>query len=644
MRVDLDAGGGDLQALPRFQRAAWQARRLFSLLLGTGVLLGLALLAGIFLELFTRDSIWLPLLSLVGASLLCLAAVAQWAWRIAVWRVQAMAQPPVVALAPPAEDLQSLSAYDRFLNRIGDSGHGLIERLGLSALWLMGLGVLALLLVNYSWNLALPAQALGQSAYVMAGLALTLAFCLLVLERHLSASDANEWPEASGLALQLRVTLAALVISAACLFFANADNTWPLRVAVIAGLLPVIVALELLLRALFSIFTPQRATLEPQIIADSLAAGLLHWPPRPLGRLQDEMQQRFGIDLRQIWALGFMRRASLPVLALIAVIGWLLSGVTQIPMNGRGVYEHFGKPLAVWQPGLHVGLPWPFGQVRAVENGVVHELATSNEASAADELASVEGPAPASANRLWDASHRSEKSQVIASASGSQQSFQVVNMDVRFVYRIGLTDKAALAATYNSADVPALIRSTASRVLVHQLAARELDDMLGEARAQLGDTIGKAVQGELDRLDSGVQLLATVVEAIHPPSGAANAYHAVQAAQISAQALISRERGNASETTNQAQTLATATRDEAQSTREETLSTARAAGLRFSAEQQAWHSAGQAFIDEQYFSQLSLGLANAKALILDHRLARDEPPTLDLRTFAAPVDPGKPRP
>jgi regulator of protease activity HflC (stomatin/prohibitin superfamily) len=644
MRVDLDANSGDLQALPRFQRAAWQARRLFGLLLGLGVVLGLALLAGIFLELFTRDSIWLPLLGLVSAALLCLTAVSQWAWRIAQWRVAVMAGPAEAAPQVPPVDPLGLSAYDRLLNRVSDAGHTLLERLGVSALWLIGLCVLALMLVKYSWNLALPAQALGQSAYVMAGVALVLAFGLLVLERHLSASDPAEWPEASGLAMQLRVTLAALLISAACLFFASADATWPVRLAVLAGLLPAIVALELLVRALLSVFTPQRPTLEPQIIADSLVAGLLHWPPRPLRRLQDEMQQRFGIDLRQIWALGFMRRALLPVLGLVAVVGWLLSGVSQIPMNGRGVYEHFGKPVMVWQPGLHLGLPWPFGQVRAVENGVVHELATSNEASTADELASVEGPAPASANRLWDASHRSEKSQVIASASGAKQSFQVVNMDVRFVYRIGLSDEAALAATYNSADVPALIRSTASRVLVHELAARELDDMLGEARAHLGDTLGKAVQDELDRLHSGVQLLATVVEAIHPPAGAADAYHAVQAAQISAQALISRERGNASQTTNQAQTLASAARDEATSTRAETLDTARAADLRFGAEQQAWHSAGQAFINEQYFSQLSLGMAHAKALILDHRLAKDEPPTLDLRTFAAPVDPGKPRP
>jgi hypothetical protein len=105
-----------------------------------------------------------------------------------------------------------------------------------------------------------------------------------------------------------------------------------------------------------------------------------------------------------------------------------------------------------------------------------------------------EGPAPMTANRLWDASHVNDKSQVIASSRGDQQSFQIVNMDVRFVYRIGLSDQDALAATYNNADVPTLIRSTASRILVHDFASRTLDGLLGADRVGLGDEIGRAVQ------------------------------------------------------------------------------------------------------------------------------------------------------
>jgi len=641
MRVDLNSGSHDLQALPRFQRAAMQGRRLSGLLVGLGAWLIFALLAAIVIRLFAGLSIWVPLLYLISSASLLLLGVVQWAWRIARWRSRALQGQGVAALATDAPVDEALSAYDRLLNRIIGRSQRLVSRLGISALWLITAAVLALIAIDSGWQMNLVPAALGQAGYGVAGVGLVLAFGLLVMERHMSATDPLEWPEAMGVALQLRVTLACLAITVLCLFFASADSVWPLRLAVIAGLLPVIVAIELIIRAALSMFSPQRATLEPQLIADSLVAGLLQWPPRPLNRLQDEMQERFGIDLRQIWAFGFMRRAFLPVLALIAVIGWALSGVIQIPMNGRGIYERFGKPDQVYAPGLHVGLPWPFGQVRPVENGVIHELATSGEGTTAGELASADGPAPATANRLWDATHQSEKSQVIASAANNQQSFQIVNMDIRFVYRIGLTDQDALAATYHSADIPSLIRSTASRVLVHEFAGRTLDDLLGEGRNGLANDIGQAVQAGLQQADSGVELLATVVEAIHPPAGAANAYHSVQAAQISAQALVSRERGKAAETMSDAHMQATDLDNNAQAGRDETLGTARAAQLRFSAEEQAWRSAGQAFINEQYFSQLALGLSHAHALILDHRIATAEPPTLDLRSFAAPVDPAQ---
>lgn len=455
--------------------------------------------------------------------------------------------------------------------------------------------------------------------------------------------------EAAQLAQLTRVAIASLLLSALCLFFSTPDRLWPARLAVLVGLLPALVALELLLRALMSLFSPRNERIEPRLLASSFIAGLLRWPPQPLLALQNELHNRFGIDLRQIWAFTYMRRAFLPVLAVVVGLGWVLSGVHEVPMQGRGIYERFGKPVQVFGPGLHAGLPWPFGRMLAVENGVVHELATSvSESNAVEQvLEPAEGPAPLSANRLWDASHINEKSQVIASNAGDKpstqkQSFQIVNMDVRFVYRIGLTDQAAMAATYNTADVPTLIRSTASRILVHDFASRTLDELLGEQRAALSADIGNAVQADLKKLDSGVEILATVVESIHPPAGAANAYHAVQAAQIGAQALISRERGAASEQSNLAELNASVAKDNASAGAREVMATAQGADLRFSAERQAYDQAGKAFLLEQYLTQLSQGLAHAKLLILDHRLGGDTAPTIDLRTFTLPADPTAP--
>ncbi|RMN24045.1 Band 7 protein [Pseudomonas coronafaciens pv. zizaniae] len=644
MRVDLDEHAG-LEGLPRFQMAMQQVKRFGRLMYLTGGAGAFGLLLAFSIDLFSPGSLWMAVLGNVSAALLLLTAGLQSAKHVALWRARALGAFDAGVLSETPETLDESGWYERLLTRLSDSGESLIRHIGASTLWLAGWAVLALIVIRTFWNLVLLGTDLSATSSLAGSVMLLLAFGLLVIERQLSSEPDGQSPEAGPLAQLVRMTIAVMLIGALCLFFSSADRVWPVRLAVLIGLLPIGVALEFLLRAGLSVFSPRNPRVEPRLLASSFIADLLRWPPRPLMALQHELHNRFGIDLRQIWAFTYMRRAFMPVLAVVAALGWTLSGVHEIPMQGRGIYERFGKPVEVFGPGLHAGLPWPFGRVLAVENGVIHELATSVSAADAAEqiLDPAEGPPPNSANRLWDASHINEKSQVIASSAGDKQSFQIVNMDVRFVYRIGLTDSAAMASTYNSADIPALIRSTASRVLVHDFASRTLDELLGEQRSGLADDIGKAVQADLKRLDSGVELLATVVEAIHPPAGAANAYHAVQAAQIGAQALIARERGAASDKANQAQLNASVARDQATGAAREVMATAQGADLRFSAERQAYAKAGQAFLLEQYLAQLTEGLGNAKLLILDHRLGGDNAPTIDLRSFTPPADPTAPR-
>jgi regulator of protease activity HflC (stomatin/prohibitin superfamily) len=640
MQVDLEVEGTQVTGLPRFQQAATQGRRLRRWAFALGGLAGAGWMLAFFVGLFAPQSLWLPLLVNQSAAVLVLVAGLQSAWWVTQWRARVINP---VGLTPIGEDQLSAPEgwYERLLDRLSQRSLHVLGQIGAATLWLGGWAFLVALSIEQVWNLSLPAAAVGLSATVGAALALLLAFGLLVLERQLAQENPAQWPEAGALAQLTRVAIISLVLGALCLLFAGENAVWPVRVAGLMGILPGLVAIELLLRAVLSIFSPRREQLEPTLLARSFVADMLRWPPQPLLALQHELHNRFGIDLRQIWAFSYMRRAFLPVLAFVAAVGWLLTGIHEIPLQGRGIYERFGKPVQVFGPGLHTGLPWPLGRVLIVENGVVHELATSvGENPVPPQVDPAEGPAPFTANRLWDASHVNDKSQVIASSRGDQQSFQIVNMDVRFVYRIGPTDQAALAATYNSADVPTLIRSTASRILVHDFASRTLDGLLGEDRVGLGEEIGRAVQRDLQQLNSGVEILATVVEAIHPPAGAANAYHAVQAAQIGAQALISRERGAAAEASNQAQLQASLARDQASANARETSATAQAADLKFSAEQKAYASAGQAFVLEQYLGQLSQGLSKANLLVLDHRLGgSSNAPTIDLRTFTLPADP-----
>jgi regulator of protease activity HflC (stomatin/prohibitin superfamily) len=625
----------ELNALPRFQRAAFHGRRLLMLSAWLGTLaLALLLAPGIVARLWV-DALWRPLLTNNGAAMLLLAAGLHSAYWIARWRDRATRE-----TRPAPADQATLPRYQRLLHRTSTVVARTLERLTselFQALWLGALTVTACVLVVRAWDLDLGPVTPGKIAYVTGGVALLCAFGLLVLERYFAGIAQAEWPEAAQMAPLVRMAIATLLLSCIGVFFGAEGNQWAAWLIVIAGVLPMVVAAEITLRAALSLFVRNDEREEPRWLADSVIAALFRWPPRPLRTLQEELRHRFGIDLRQSWAFSFMRRALLPVLGVVAAAAWLCSGIREIALDVRGVYERFGKPVEVLGPGLHVGLPWPLARLRTVENGVVHELAASlaGDESAEPDTSTAEGPPPESANRLWDASHVSEKAQVIASASGAKQSFQVVNMDVRFVYRIGLDDESALASVYRTADVPALIRSVASRVLVRDFASRTLEGVLGEARTALARDIGAVVQADLQAAGSGVEILATLIESIHPPAGAANAYHSVQAAEIKAQATIARERGRAAEEVNEAQLQANMKQAKASAAAREARAGAEVVRLRFAAERDAYRTAGKAFLLEQYLSQLAQGLANAKLVVLDHRISGEHSPTIDLRTYGA---------
>lgn len=597
--------------------------------------------------LLAPASVWPTLLCNNAASFLLLAAALQAARWPARWRARLLVpEPGPENASATAEPGEALGWYDRLMNRVEARILTWAHQLGLAPLFLLGWSLLALALARASWNLALVAGIPSTWSKVCAMVALVLAFILLVSERHLASETPERWPEAASLVPFLRLAILGLLLSALCLLFLAPDAVWPARVATLGGVLPAVVAVELAGRATLAFFAPRHGGEPPKMLAESFVAGLLQWPPAPLQALQAELHTRLGIDLRQVWAFNYMRRASLPVLAAVAGLGWALSGVREIPLAGRGIYERFGSPISVLGPGLHLGLPWPLGRVVAVENGVVHELATGQAGPMVAD-ATADGPAPESANRLWDATHARDNTQVIASGEGTRQNFQVVNMDVRFIYRLGLTDADALAASYQSADLPSLIRSSASRVLLHTLASRTLDGLLSDDRRGLADAIGASVQADLRNMNSGVEILATVIEAIHPPAGAANAYHGVQAAQIAAQALVAREHGAAAAAISAARLNAFDIQAQAQASAHESQASAQVEQRLFEAERAAYIQAGQAFVLERYLAQLRQGLGQAQLLVLDHRLGAggaEGAPTLDLRSFLAPVDATPPRP
>jgi regulator of protease activity HflC (stomatin/prohibitin superfamily) len=493
----------------------------------------------------------------------------------------------------------------------------------------------AVLAAAAAWRLRPELAPASASTAAIGAVALGLSFPALVAERMVAAippQRAPEAPDLRALALLPVLTTAAAGLGAIA---AGAGAPSIGRIVIDCALiLAFAVGVELAVRAAARAFLPPPA---PEAARAAAHSTLLRFVAEGVRErsLSAPARTQFGIDLARSFALGYARRAAAPMLLLLMALSWGLSGLTLIGYDERAVYERFGAPVGVLPPGLHVILPWPLGRTRLIEFGAVHEEPLGAALGPIDPIGAEAIPPP-SLDRLWEQAHPGEMIFLIASQSGGRQSFQAVAADVRVRWRVGLSDQAALDAAYRTVAPEALVRAAASRAVARALAGRTLDEVLGHRRDRFADMLRAAAQADLDAAQSGIEIVAIIVEAIHPPAGAAEAYHAVQAAEINANARVAAERGRAAATLAVGAERAIGEIADAEGLSAELVGQAKGDAALFAADRDGAALAPEAFARERYYDRLVEALARVPMTIVDSRIAPADAPVLDLRPPGAP--------
>ena len=508
-------------------------------------------------------------------------------------------------------------------------------------------GALAVAGVVVTWGVTPFAAADPKTLEILGGALIVAAFPLLVLERSIAGVASEMLPDGPQLDRLLRIPLTVCLGLGIAAVLRWLGFGWAIRIEQGLAILVVAVALEVMVRSLAVAFVPFAAIEQRCTVADSSIAGFLRFAAPSFQAFNTAVRQQFGIDLSRSWALAFVQRAMLPIALVMGILAWGVTGITALGLNERAVYERFGMPVAVLGPGLHLHLPWPMGVMRGVELGVIHDIPiamsplgdagqAARQSAGVDQqqqLVGAEAPPPTAADRLWDASHPSEQSYLIASAANGQQTFQIADADLRVVYRVGLTDADAMNSAYRVADPETLIKASTGQLLVRYFARYTLPDVLGQSRDAFTKEFRVALQDQLDRLSSGIEAIAVVIEAIHPPAGAASAYHNVQAAEILANSQIAVQRASAIHSIKSAQQGAMEDRNKATAAASELVTQARSESLLFDADRQARQRDGEAFVLERRFQRLATGLAKSESIVVDHRLKGANGPVIDLRSF-----------
>ncbi|HEY4147263.1 SPFH domain-containing protein [Pinirhizobacter sp.] len=484
----------------------------------------------------------------------------------------------------------------------------------------------------------------GSASVPTAAVLLGATIPLLIVQRLFVADEAR----GPSLDATARLALLASLVMGAASLFGALGYTWTqwfaLPVLIVAG----VVAVEVMARTCAAWFSPPVAFTQRRASALTWTASLLRLQRPRLDRASAWLTSAYGIDLSRSWVAAFAVRATLPVVGALGIVAWLASGVSIVRVDERAIVEHLGAPGEVVGPGMHVHAPWPLATIRRVELGVVHELpivfsqsadgqllaelATAGQADAAGATSAEAIPDPP-ADRLWDGSHPGEASYLIASSSGGREGFQIVNVDLRVVYRVDSTDQAALASAYGAFEPASLIRASAGRLLVSHFAISTLDGILGESRSAFVDRFRRDLQHDMDAYHAGIAVLAVVVEAIHPPAGAARAYHNVQATEIQADTMRFQSRAHAVAVNSAATEEAIQNVNQSRATAAEALAAANATRITFGAEARSQVAGPNVFLFESWLSHLRDDLSKARVTIVDHRL-EGATSTLDLRAVA----------
>jgi regulator of protease activity HflC (stomatin/prohibitin superfamily) len=537
---------------------------------------------------------------------------------------------------------ESLAAHTGAAGAMPSGWRAILQHPGIAArLGQAAIAPLAAVLVYIFLRLLWPTTAVATdatAANIAAALIFALAFTSLVAERVMADFPAPQLPEAPTLRRLLLLTTLLLGLIACSELGRGAQLGWVHWAQWLLAIVPGLIALELAVRALARLFLPAPAPAIARAVTDSILAGVITGGPRSPAVL---MRSHLGLDFARSWALSFLSAAVLPTLLGTALLCWGLTGLKLITLGERGIYERFGAPVAVYGPGLHLLMPWPLGRLRPVEFGTIHSVHVGVDQSAPDSIESVgaEDTPPASLNRLWESAHSGQANYLVPSPGSGQQGFQSVSTEISVLYRVGLTDEAALLSVYSVADPESLIEQAGSRIVLRYFNSRTLLAVLGERRDNVAASLRDALTADLNSHQAGIEIVSVLIEEIHPPPGAAGAYHAVQAAEINARASIFNERGRAEAVAGVAQQEAHQLTTAAHAGAVESVAVANTVAYKFDAERRAHAEGGAAFLLERQLTNLQAALAGKPLILIDYRLASAAGPIFDLRSTSGSTRP-----
>lgn len=288
--------------------------------------------------------------------------------------------------------------------------------------------------------------------------------------------------------------------------------------------------------------------------------------------------------------------------AILGIAGAALySSVHVVNPNEAGVIRAFGAVTSVAPPGMHMTLPWPFGEMVRVNTSSVDRISVGFRLA---EQAAGLRPTEDMVQWLTGDTNIVEIQTLVA---------YTIEDPRRFLYSIA--DRGEEGWLQLAEPQRTVVRRAAEAVLTRRVANMTVDQVLTDGKAELQVTAVGEIQALLDLMESGIRVSAVLIQSTTPPQLVIEAFNDVQSARSYRDQRIAEADGYVRDEEPKARGSANAVREDADTYRTERLAEAASVIAKFESLRAEAEKARSMVLTRLWLDSLRVVLGKARTRI-----------------------------
>ncbi len=322
----------------------------------------------------------------------------------------------------------------------------------------------------------------------------------------------------------------ALAIGGVKIQLPHADVWVGRALCILLGLM----AAETLLTLLLEIYRPRVRGKVARPLYENRLVGILAQPESLFTTAAQTLDYQFGFKVSDTWLFKLIRENIVLLIFVQLVVLLFSTCFVFVDAGEQVVLEHFGKPLAALDAGLHVKWPWPADKIYRYRTEQIQSLYVGYVPDTNEQK-----------TILWTVPHNNEQNFLVATRVSAtvenDTSADTETLDralkappvslitVSIPIQFQITNVMQWA--YRNSDETNLLEDLATGEVVRYLVSEDVDQVLSQGRLEAAQHLEERIQNAANDRNLGIKIVFVGLQDIHPPTPVAANYEQVVSAE-----------------------------------------------------------------------------------------------------------------